>query len=123
MGLLICNSVAKRWLTKVFVKDKGLETRSRTVGGANVQVVDTDFGSLGIMLNRYIPQGTIATVSLDQCKPHFRLIPGKGVMFAEPTSKAGASNATQLYASVGLEYGNEASHAKLTNLTVNSPVG
>lgn len=123
MGLLICNSVQKRWITKVYVKDKGLETRSRNVGGANVTVVDTDFGSLGIMLNRYMPQDVIACVSLDQCKPHFRAIPEKGVMFAEPTAKAGASNASQLYASVGLEYGNEAAHAKITNLLLTAPTG
>lgn len=121
MGLLIVNSTLKRWLTKVFITDPGATPRSRTVGGANVEVITTSFGDVGIMLNRYIPQGTLAAVSLDQCKPHFRLIPGKGVMFAEPTSKAGASNATQLYASVGLEYGNEAAHAKDTGFTTNAP--
>jgi len=122
MGLLICNSAVKRHLTRVFITDKGLETETRSVGGASVQTIQTDFGTLGIMLNRYIPQGVLATVSLDQCKPHFRLVPGKGAMFAEPTAKLGASEATQLYASFGLEYGNEASHAKLTNLTANAPV-
>ena len=122
MGLLVVNSVMKRWLTKVFITDKSLETRSRSVGGANVQAIDTDFGPLGIMLNRYIPQGTVAAVSLDQCKMHFRNVPGKGVMFAEPVAKAGASNATQLYTSAGLEYGNEAAHAKNTGFTTNAPV-
>jgi len=122
MGLLIVNSGLKRWLTKVFVTDKSLETRSRSVGGADVQVVDTDFGPLGIMLNRYIPQGTLAAVSLDQCQPWHRLIPGKGIAFAEPIGKDGASNKTQLYASIGLEYGNEAAHAKNTGFTTNSPV-
>ncbi len=122
MGLLIVNSALKRWLTKVYVTDPGLETRSRSVGGANVETIDTDFGRLGIMLNRFVPQGTLLTVSLDQCKPHFRLVPGKGVMFAEPTAKAGASNASQLYASFGLEYGNEAAHAKDVGFTTNAPV-
>jgi hypothetical protein len=111
----------KRWLTKVFITDKSLETRSRSVGGANVQAIDTDFGPLGIMLNRYIPQGTVAAVSLDQCKLHFRNVPDKGVMFAEPVAKAGASNATQLYTSVGLEYGNEASHAVISDLAAGNP--
>ncbi|HEY7822347.1 MAG TPA: DUF5309 family protein [Acidimicrobiia bacterium] len=121
MGLLIVNSGLKRWLTKIFVKDKNIETRTRNIGGANVQVVETDFGQLGIMLNRYIPQGTLAAVSLDQCKPHFRFVPGKGVMFSEPLGKDGASNKTQLYASVGLEYGFEAAHAKNEFFTANAP--
>jgi hypothetical protein len=121
LGVLVVNSTQKRWLTKVFVKDKNLEIRTRNVGGADVQTVETDFGVLSVMLNRYIPQDTIAVVSFEQLRPHFRLIPGKGIMFAEPTSKAGASNASQLYASFGLEYGNEAAHAKLTGLTANAP--
>lgn len=121
MGLLIVNSGLKRWLTKVFVHDTGLNVRSRSVGGANVEVIETSFGQLGIMLNRYIPQGTLAAVSLDQCKLHVREIPGKGVMFAEPLGKDGASDKTQLYTSTGLEYGNESAHAKDTGFTANSP--
>jgi len=121
MGLLVVNSGLKRWLTKVFVHDTGTNVRSRNVGGANVQVIETSFGELGIMLNRYVPQGTLAAVSLDQCKAHVREIPGKGVMFAEPLGKDGASDKTQLYTSVGLEYGNEAAHAKDTGFTANSP--
>lgn len=121
MGLLIVNSVQKRWLSKIFVTDKGLEPRTRNVGGANVQEIETDFGRLGVMLNRYVPQDTVLVVSLDQCQPHFRLVPDKGIMFAEPVGKAGASNATQLYASFGLEYGNEASHAKIEFLTTDAP--
>lgn len=121
MSLLLCNSGLKRWLTKVFVLDAGTNVRSRNVGGANVEVISTSFGDVGIMLDRHVPQGTLAAVSLEQCKPHFRSIPGKGVMFAEPLGKDGASNKTQLYASVGLEYGNEASHAKDTGFTANAP--
>lgn len=121
MGVVIVNSTPKRWLSKLYVKDKGLETRSRSVGGVNVETIITDFGELGVMLNRYQPQHRITVASLDQLVPHFRAIPEKGIMFAEPTAKQGASNATQLYTSIGLEYGNEASHAILDNVTIAAP--
>lgn len=122
MRLLIVNSIQKRWLTQVYVTSKGLETRTRNVGGASVEVITTDFGEVGVMLNRYLPQHRLLTVSLEQCQPWFRFIPGKGVMFAEPTAKNGASNASQLYTSIGLEYGNEAAHGAIDNATVTPPV-
>lgn len=121
MSTLIVNSTPKRWVSKLLVKDKGLEPRSRTVGGVNVETVVTDFGEINVMLNRYQPQHRITVASLDQLVPHFRNVPGKGIMFAEPVAKAGASNATQLYTSIGLEYGNEASHAILDNVTIAAP--
>jgi len=121
MGLVMVNSRQKRWLTSVYITGQNLEPESRSVGGANVQVIETDFGPLGVMLNRYVPQDVVVITSLDQCKLHFRNVPGKGVMFAEPVAKAGASNATQLYTSVGLEYGNEASHAVISDLAAGNP--
>lgn len=121
MGLLMVDASLKRWLTKIYVKDKSLETRSRDVGGANVETVITPFGTLGVMLNRYMPSGVIATVSLDQCQPVHRFVPGRGITFVEDTAKDGASNASQLYSSIGLEYGNEAAHGKIVNLTANAP--
>lgn len=121
MGLILVGSSLLRWITKIYIKDKGLETRSRNVGGASVNTVITPFGELGLMYERDMPDGTLATVSLDQCKPHFRVIPNKGVSFAEQIGKDGASDKFQLYTSFGLEYGSEAAHGKVTNLTVNSP--
>lgn len=121
MGTLVVNSVQKRWLTKTYLTDPNVRPESRNVGGVDLQTIETDFGRLNIMLNRYMPQDQILCVSLDQLKPWFRFVPEKGIMFAEPTAKAGASNATQLYCTVGLEYGNEAAHAKIINLTDAAP--
>lgn len=121
MGLLIVGSALKRWITKLYVTDKSLETRSRSVGGANVETIITPFGTLGVMLNRYMPDGVAATVSLDQCQPVHRFIPNKGVTFVEALGKDGASNKSQVYSSFGLEYGNEAAHGKVIGLTANAP--
>lgn len=89
---------------------------SRNVGGVDMQTIVTDFGTLNVMTNRYMPVGTLAAVSLDQLVPVFLEVPGKGHFFAEPLGKTGASEKYQLYGEVGLKYGNERAHAKCTNL-------
>jgi hypothetical protein len=62
------------------------------------------------MMDRMVPQDTIAVVSLEQLQPVFLEVPGKGHFFAEPLAKTGASDEVQLYGEVGLAYGNERSH-------------
>lgn len=89
---------------------------SRTVGGVNVQTVETDFGTLNLMTNRHMPKGTLAVSSLEQCQPVFLEVPSKGHFFAEPLAKTGSSDEVQLYGEVGLAYGSEASHGKLSNV-------
>src|SRR5690606_41885150 len=55
-----------------------------------VQVIETDFGRLNLMLNRHMPADTVAVVSLEQCAPVYHEIPGKGHFFAEPLALTGA---------------------------------
>lgn len=114
---LVCNAFQKRALTTAFVTDKGYQEASRTVGGVRVQTIETDFGTLNLMLDRHMPTDEVAVVSLEQCMPVFQEIPGKGHFFAEPLARTGATDRTQLYGEVGLKYGNEKAHGKITNLT------
>jgi hypothetical protein len=86
------------------------------LGGVNVTRIDTDFGPLNIMMDRMMPQDTIAAVSMEQCKPVFLEVPGKGHFFEEPLAKVGAHDRNQLYGEVGLSYGNQLTHAKITGL-------
>lgn len=115
---LMCNAGVKRQLTKIFITDKGYDEESRNVGGVSVQTIETDFGRVNIMLNRYMPVDQLAVVSLDVCAPRFLLIPGKGFLFEEPLAKTGASDKTQIYGEIGLEYGAETQHGKITNILV-----
>ena len=89
---------------------------SRTVGGVDMTTVITDFGTLNVITNRHMPKGTLAVVSLDQCMPVYLEVPGKGHFFAEPLARTGAAERVQLYGEVGLAYGNERAHGKLTNV-------
>lgn len=116
---LILNSAQKRRISAVYAAAYGkfVET-SRNVGGVNLTTIETDFGVLNIMLNRYMPKYQIAVASLEQCQPVFLEVPGKGHFFAEPLSKTGASEDVQLYGEVGLAYGNEAAHGLLSGLAL-----
>lgn len=111
---VIVNASLKRALTKLFVKDAGYTEQTRNVGGVNLQTFETDFGRANIMLNRYMPADELAVVSLEELAPAFLEIPGKGHFFAEALAKSGASDRVQLYGEIGLKYGNERKHGKLT---------
>ncbi|WP_431903650.1 SU10 major capsid protein [Nonomuraea sp. bgisy101] len=118
---LMCNAFQKRMLTKIFITDKNYQEASRTVGGVRVTMIETDFGTLNIMLNRHMPAAQLAVVSLEHCRPVYQEIPGKGHFFATPLAQTGAKDKTMLYGEVGLAYGNEKAHGKITNLTITAP--
>jgi hypothetical protein len=113
---LMCNAGQKRIITKLFVTDAGYAEASRNVGGVNVQTIETDFGRLNVMLNRYMPTTQVAVASLEECAPVFLAIPGKGLLFYEELARTGAAYKGQLYGEVGLQYGNEKAHGKITGL-------
>ena len=52
--------------------------RDRTIGGVAIDTLVTDFGTFGVMLNRWMPTGEIAVVDLSVCYPVFLEIPGQG---------------------------------------------
>lgn len=116
---LIVGSAMKRQLTKIFITDHDLQPLTRSVGGVNLQTIETDFGRANIMLDRYMPAGTVAAVSLEELAPRFLNVPGKGHFFWEPLAKTGAAENSQLYGEIGLEYGNQRKHGKIVNATTN----
>ncbi|WP_040815059.1 SU10 major capsid protein [Nocardia concava] len=93
-------------------------TQTRNVGGVAVDTVITDFGTFGVMVNRWFPANQIGVVDLSVCRPVFLNIPGKGTgVFVEPLAKTGASDKYQLYGEVGLNYGPEVYHGLIKDLT------
>jgi len=116
---LMVNSSQKRAISAAYGNAYGkFQETSRTVGGVAVDTIVTDFGTLNVMLNRYVPQDVIVAASLDVCRPVYLETPGKGHFFAEPLAKTGASDDVQLYGEVGLAYGPELAHGVLTGLDV-----
>jgi len=109
----------KRLLTKLYLRvgltGGVLLPATRNVGGVNLTTIETDFGTANIMVDRYMPVGTIVAVSLEECAPRILAIPNKGFLFWEPLAKTGARDTSQIYGEIGLEYGNERKHAKLVD--------
>jgi hypothetical protein len=92
-------------------------TMTRNVGGVAIDTIITDFGTFGVMVDRWMPTGKIAVADLSVCAPVFLDIPGKGHLFAEPLAKTGASEKFQLYGEIGLEYGPEVYHGLIADLS------
>ena len=111
---IVVNARGKRRLSKIFIKDANYQESTRNVGGVNVQTIETDFGKCNIVLSRYMPGNKLLALSLEELKPAFLEVPGKGHFFAEPLAKTGASDKVQIYGEIGLIYGNERKHAVLT---------
>lgn len=110
---ILVGAKVKRALSKVFIKENGYRETSRSVGGVNVQAIETDFGTCNIMLDNDVPADTLLVVSLEECSPVFLEIPGKGTLFAESLGRTGASDKVQIYGEIGLKYGAEQHHGKL----------
>lgn len=113
---LISNSYQKRWLTYLFITQMRYHEQTRNVGGVSLTTIDTDFGTVNLMLDRYMPTDTVVIASLEQLAPRFLNVPGKGFLFQEPLAKTGSSDKTQIYGEIGLEYGVEHCHGKITGL-------
>lgn len=114
---LMLGSTQKRALTAAFINSTdGYRFSTRNVGGVNVQTIETDFGTVNVVLNRHVPSDTVLILSLEQIAPVFLNVPNKGHFFVEPLSKAGSSDRFQLYGEIGLEYGNPLAHALIDNL-------
>lgn len=95
---------------------------SRNVGGVNIRVVETDFANVGVTFDLFMPAGQVGIFDMSIIKPVALPIPDpnggvKGVLFTEPLSQSGAAWKWQLYAELGIEYGPEQWHGKITGLT------
>lgn len=113
---LIVGSDQKRNVSKAYSDGTNNQVASRNVGGVNLQTIETDFGRINIMLDRWLPKDAAVVASLEQLKPRFLLIPGHGHFFQENLAKVGAADRVQLYGEIGLEYGNEKAHGQYRGL-------
>jgi len=116
MPVIMANSFQKQKLSSIYSSALALAPRDRNIGGVNITTIETDFGQVGIVYDRHMPIDDVAIVDLAFCKPVFLDIPGKGHFFVEPLAQSGAAYKFQVYGEIGLEYGQEQFHAKITNL-------
>ena len=78
-----------------------------------------------IAQGQFIPEGTAYLLNFDAIAPVEQPVPGKGNFFLEPLAKTGAGEKYQLFGQIGLDYGNECLHGKITGLSTEftAPVG
>jgi len=111
--VIFCNAFQKVRISNIY----GYAPQDRNVGGYAIKQIETDFAVLGIIWAPQMPAASLLIADLAVCSPVFLPVPGKGVMFYEDLDKKGAADAGQIYGQVGLDYGPEEFHGKITGLT------
>lgn len=103
---------------KVGISDVyGYAPMDRNVGGVNIKQIETDFGNIGIALDRFMPNDTILLAELSVMAPVFQPVPDKGNFFYEELAKAGASEDGQIFGQFGLDHGPAFMHGTITGLS------
>lgn len=110
--VIFVNSFQKQQISNIY----GYAPESRNVGGLNIMQVETDFAMLGIVYDRHVPTDEVMFLDLAHISPTHLAIPNKGLVFVEPLSQSGSAWKFQLYGEIGLEYGPEQWHGKISGL-------
>lgn len=115
--LIMVNPVRRKGISADYSNDGALAPRDRTVGGVSIDKIMTEQGEFGIMSNRYVPAGTLLVLDLSVIRPVFLPHPEYGNFFVQPLGRTGAKDEAQIYGEIGLEYGPETYHGKITLIT------
>lgn len=121
---LWCNPIQLDAITNEFIQVPGFNQPStRTDGGVSINSILTHYGIIRINYDPMIKDTEIAIVNMN--KIGFveldyidKFGTNKGVWFYAELAKPGASDGGQIYAQVGIDYGAENAHIKLTKLGV-----
>lgn len=117
--VLFCGSEQKQRITTLYEKQVGYNTpATRTVGGMNIQKLETDFFEMGVCYNPFMPADSLLIADVSACAPVFQDVPGKGTLFLEDLAKTGAAERKQLYGEIGLDHGPAFLHGTITGLKV-----
>ena len=111
--VLWVNSAQKQLITDIY----SYAPTDRNLGGTNIKQLETDFGNIGISLNRFMPQDTVLAAEMSAIAPVFQPVPGKGNFFYEELAKTGAAEEGQIFGQIGLDHGPAFLHGTITGLT------
>jgi hypothetical protein len=111
--VIFVNAFQKQQLSKIY----GYAPTDRNVGGVNIKQIETDFAVLGVAYASNMTTSVLAIIDVAYCKPVFLPVPNKGLLFYEELSKTGAGESGQIYGQIGIDYGPEEYHGKITGLT------
>ena len=111
--VLWVNSTQKQILTDLY----SYAPTDRNIGGTNIKQLETDFGNIGIALNRFMPQDAVLCAEMTALGAVFQPVPDRGNFFYEQLSKKGAAEEGQIFGQFGLDHGPAFLHGKITGLT------
>jgi hypothetical protein len=96
----------------------GFAPMDRNVGGVNVATIIAPIvGQVSVVWDKDVTAGTLVLADVSACNVTATPVPGKGVLFYEELSKTGAGTSGELFGMLGLDYGAEELHGKITGLT------
>ena len=110
--VLWVNSTQKQIITDLYA----YAPEDRNIAGANIKQIETDFGNIGIALNRFMPQTAVLAMEMSVVAPVFQPVPEKGNFFYEELAKTGASEEGQIFGQFGLDHGPAFMHGAITGL-------
>lgn len=117
--VLFCNSTVKQMLSVIYNDQKGVRLpESRTAGGFNLETIETDFGVMHIVIDRFMPADKLLGVDISCVRPVEQDVPGKGNFFLEPLAKTGAAEAYQIFGQIGLDHGPAWKHFQIKGIKV-----
>lgn len=106
---IFCNGFNKGVLTDIY----GYAPESRTVGGANITRIVTNFCEADVVFDPTIPASTILVADMAHIKPVFMPINGMGVEYTDTARTAGAKNGL-LQCFAGISYDHASYHGTIT---------
>ena len=74
-------------------------------------------GTVNIALGEFLPAGTALVLNLNALSPVEQPVPGKGNFFLEELARTGAGTKYQIFGQIGLDYGAEHLHGKITGIS------
>lgn len=110
--VLFVNGFQKQMLSSIYT----VLPQSRSVGGQNIEQIITDFGNVGIRVDKDVPDSKLGAFEVSVMAPVFCPVPEKGNLFYEPLSKTGAGEKGQLYGQMGLDHGPAFMHGSIKGL-------
>jgi hypothetical protein len=110
--VIVVNAHQKIMLSSIY----GYAPTDRNIGGVNVKTLETDFGTLGVLLNPFQLTSVVLVADMSFVKIVSQPVKGKGHLFYEPLSKAGAAESGQVFGLIGLDHGPYFMHGSITGL-------
>lgn len=110
------NSAMKQQLTKIYGALHGFTLpTTRTESGIAINTVVTDFCTINIVLDSFVPQDKILLVDINYIKAVGLNTNGSNFYF-EPLTKTGAAYEEMFYGNIGLDYGPTFLHGAIINI-------